>query len=207
MSLIEYWVLLRKNWILLVGSALLGIVVGAGVSWFQPTLYTATSTGYVVAGGSSSIGDAFAGSTLAAEKAETYLPLVKSRSVAERVAKELSLDSIDSLKDALEGKNDGVIFNIKATASSPELAAQLADAAIRATSIEANALETMTLEGEESGKTVVRISRGLAQTPTSPVSPRWKVNLARAAVGSAGRFWCGGGTPCTGPPRPRRRRR
>lgn len=178
MTLMQLLTLLRKNWILLLVSALAGVVLGAGVSFTQPTLYTATSTGYVVAGGSGSIGDAFAGSNLASQKAETYLPLVQSRSVAERVAEDLSLPSVNPVVGAIEGSTKGVIFNIKATASTPEFAAQLADAAIRATSIEANTLETMTLSGEESGKTVVRIVPvELAQTPTSPASPNWKKNV------------------------------
>ena len=170
--------LLRKNWMLLLASAMVGILLGAGVSWFQPTLYSATSTGYVVAGNSSTVGDAFAGKNLAAEKAASYLPLVQSRSVAERVAEDLSLDSTGPVIGTLQGSNEGVIFRIKATASSPEFAAQLADAAIRATAIEANALETLTVTGENTGYTVVTIVPvELAQTPTSPVSPNWKRNM------------------------------
>ena len=83
--------LLRKNWLLILALAVAGVVAGAVVSWLQPTLYSATSTGYVVAGNSSTVGDAFAGQNLATDKADTYLPLVQSRSVAERVAKDLAI--------------------------------------------------------------------------------------------------------------------
>ena len=156
----------------------MGIVAAVGVSWLQPTLYSANSTGYVVAGNSATVGDAFAGKNLAAEKAATYLPLVQSRSVAERIAKDMGLASISEIAGQLKASNDGVIFHITATASSPELAARLADSAIQATSVEANALETMTLTGENSDQTVVRIVPvELAQTPTKPVSPDWTRNL------------------------------
>lgn len=185
MTLIQFWRLLRKNWLILLVFTILGVAVGGGVSALQPRLYSATSTGYVVAGESSTLGDAFASTELAAKKASTYLPLVKSRSVAEKIAEDLSLDSIGPVRGALEATADGVIFNIKATATSPELAAEIADAAIRATSIEANALETMTISGEESGKTIVSIvPMEQAVTPTRPVSPDWKRNfLLGAALG------------------------
>ena len=175
MDFLQLWSLVRRGWRLLALSIVLGVAVAAGVSWLQPTLYSATSTGYVVAGSSATVGDAFAGKSLAADKAATYLPLVGSRSVAERIAEDMGLESVPG---TLNASNDGVIFHITATASSPELAAGLADAAIRATSEEANALETMTVSGENSDQTVVRIVPvELAQTPTQPVSPDWERNL------------------------------
>lgn len=178
MSLLQLWALVRKNWLILLATLLLGLGAGAGYSALQPTLYSATSMGYVVAGNSATVGDAFAGSNLAAEKAGTYLPLVESRSVADRVAKDLGLASPGSVAGALEGSTKGVIFRITATAESPEMAAKIADAAIRATSVEANALETLTVSGESSGRTVVRIVPvEPAQTPTRPVSPDWVRNL------------------------------
>lgn len=176
MDLLQLWGLARRNWLLLLASLVLGLGLGAGVSYVQPELYSATTTGYVVAGNSSTVGDAFAGSNLAAEKAATYLPLVQSRSVAEGVAGELGIDSEDV---SLSATHDGVIFSLVATASSPELATNMADAGIRAVSLAANELETMTISGEGTGETVVRIVPvEMAQTPTNPVSPNWTRNLA-----------------------------
>ena len=209
MTLMQLVGLLRKNWMLLLASAMVGILLGAVVSWFQPTLYSATSTGYVVAGNSSTVGDAFAGKNLAAEKADTYLPLVQSRSVAERVAEDLGArfdrpgrrgtPRLDRRRD-LPHQGDRLL---------PEFAAQLADAAIRATAIEANALETLTVTGENTGYTVVTIVPvELAQTPTSPVSPNWKRNmLIGLAAWADGRPWRRGGASVAGSPHPRGRRR
>lgn len=176
---LELWALIKKSWPVLLVCALIGVLAGAAFSVSQPRLYSATTMGYVVAGSSETVGDAFAGSTLATQKAETYLMLVQSRSVAERVAEELGLASAGAVSGALSGSTEnGVIFRITARASSPELAARMADAAVRATSVEANALETLTFEGEPSGQTVVRIIPvELAQTPTRPVSPNWVRNI------------------------------
>lgn len=173
------WALLRRGWLVIVASLVAGLGLAFAFSMTQPVLYSATSAGYVVAGNSATVGDAFAGSSLAAEKAGTYLPLVESRSVANRIAEELALPSTDPVVGRLEGSAEGVIFRITATADSPEFAAQLADAAIRATSVEANALETLTVTGESSGQTVVRIVPvELAETPATPVSPNYVRNLA-----------------------------
>lgn len=189
MNLLQLWTLVRRGWVILLVSLVAGIGLGAAISSVEPTLYSATSTGYVVAGTSETVGDALAGKSLAAEKAGTYLPLVQSRTVAEDIAGQLGLASTDQVAGALAAKADGVIFRITATASSPELAAQMADAAIRATSAAANELETMTMSGESTGHTVVSIvPMEAAITPTQPVSPDWTRNLA---VGMALGLICG----------------
>ncbi len=176
------WALVRRNWLMLVLSVLIGLGLSAGYSMLQPTVYAATSTGYVVAGNSSTVGEAFASSDLAAEKAATYLPLVQSRSVDDAVAAELGI-SRGQVAGSLSATNEGVIFRISARAGTPELASAKADAAIRATSAAANDLETMTLTGDRSGDTVVRIvPMEAAVTPTRPVSPNWQRNLAIGAA-------------------------
>lgn len=183
MTLAQYGALIRRGWLVIVAAVTLGLLTGLAVSLLQPVLYSAKSTGYVVAGNSATVGDAFAGSTLAAEKAETYLPLVQSRSVAERIAEDLALPSTEPVIGNLEGSTEGVIFSITAKATTPEEAAALADAAIRATSIEANALETLTVTGEASGDTIVRIVPvEQALTPTTPVSPSYTRNIALGAL-------------------------
>ena len=178
MELAQLWALMRRGWLTLTLVLAASLGVATSVSLLQPVLYAASSTGYVVAGNSATVGDAFAGSTLAAEKAETYIPLVGSRSVAERIAEDLGIP-VESVTGRLEGTTDGVIFRITAEAPTPTEAVALADAAIRATSVEANLLETLTVTGESSGQTVVRIVPvEPALSPTQPVSPNWRINLA-----------------------------
>lgn len=184
LDLVELWGLARRHWLMLLASLLGGLALAAGYSFIQPVLYSATASGYVVAGNSATVGDAFAGSNLAAEKAETYLPLVKSQAVAERVAEDLDLESPGSVASSLAGTVTGsVIFEITATATSPELARDMADAALDATSAEAVALESLTPSGISTGNTVIRIVPvQQADTPTEPVSPNWTRNLVMGLV-------------------------
>ena len=78
MELLDYWRVARRSWLVLLASTLAGLGLAAAYSLSQPTVYSATSSAYVVAGTSESTGDALAGSALAKEKAEIYLPLVTS---------------------------------------------------------------------------------------------------------------------------------
>lgn len=88
MDLLQLWTLVRRGWLVL---------------------------GYVVAGNSATVGDALAGKSLATEKAETYLPLVQNRSVAESIAQELGLASTGEVAGSLTARNAGVIFRITRT--------------------------------------------------------------------------------------------
>lgn len=181
MELLDYWRLARRNWFVLVVSTLVGLALAAVYSLTQPTLYTATSSAYVVAGTSQSTGDALAGSALAKEKADTYLPLVTSQQVASRIAQDLKLSSTQGLASSLKGSvaKDSVLFQITATASSADSASRLADAAIRATAAEVEALETMNPSGSATPTTVIKVVPvQQAATPAVLVSPTLTRNLA-----------------------------
>ncbi|SHJ54401.1 capsular exopolysaccharide family [Tessaracoccus bendigoensis DSM 12906] len=186
LDLVQLWALARRNWLTLLLATILGVAVGAGISYLQPTLYSATSVGYVVVGNSST--ENAGARNPAAEKAATYLPLAESRSVAETVAQELGVQSGEV---SLDAKNDGVIFEITAQAPTAEGARLMADAGIRATSVAANELETMTVTGEPTDQLVVKIAPvEPALTPSRPTSPNWARNLA---LGLALGLLCGFG--------------
>lgn len=176
LDLIQLWTLIRRNWLVLLAFLAAGAAAGAILSYLQPEVYAATTNGYVVAGNSSSVSEALIGRELASDKAASYLPLAQSRSVAEAVAEELG---VNAGSISLSATNEGVIFSITARAQSAQLARDVADAGMRATSIAANELETMTVSGESTGETVVRIVPvEMALTPTSPVSPNWSRTIA-----------------------------
>ena len=181
MGLLDYWRLTRHNWIVLLLSTLGGLAIAAGYSYLQPTMYSATATAYVVAGNSSSVGDALAGSTLAKDKAATYRPLVKSQQVAERIAADLQLPSAEGIAESLTGQvvTDSVLFQVTATAGSAESARNLADAAIRATAAEVGSLETLNSRGKGGASTVIKVVPvQQAATPAERTSPNWNRNLA-----------------------------
>ena len=102
-ELLDYWRVARRNWLVLLATTLAGLGLAAAYSLTQPTVYSATSSAYVVAGTSESTGDALAGSALAKEKAEIYLPLVTSQQVATRIADDLNRTSARGIAASLAG--------------------------------------------------------------------------------------------------------
>jgi len=184
-EILDYLRVARRNWFVLVVSTLVGLGVAAAYSLTQPTLYSATSSAYVVAGTSESTGDALAGSSLAKEKADTYLPLVTSQQVATRIAEDLQLGSAQGVAARLTGSvvKESVLFQITATDSTAESASQLAEAAIRATAAEVEALETINPSGEATATTVIKVVPvQQAATPAVRISPTLTRNLAIGAV-------------------------
>ena len=185
MELLDYWRLARRNWIALVASTLVGLGLAAAYSLTQPTVYSATSSAYVVAGTSESTGDALAGSALAKEKAEIYLPLVTSQQVAARIADDLKLTSTQGIAASLTGSvvKESVLFQITAASATAESASGLAEAAIRATAAEVEALETINPAGSTIPTTVIKVVPvQQAATPAVRVSPTLTRNLGVGAV-------------------------
>nr|NLI50364.1 polysaccharide biosynthesis tyrosine autokinase [Propionibacterium sp.] len=180
MTLQDLWRLIKHNVLVLVAATFIGVLLAAGYSLTQPRLYAATSTGYVVATPAAASGAA-PGTDPAVQKANTYIPIVQSRGVAERIAKELQLsESSSSIGASLSAwvVPDSLLLKITAVSTSPERARAVADAAIRATSAEAARLDTMALDGTSSGNSEIGLVLiEAAVTPSTPVSPDWRRNL------------------------------
>lgn len=127
----------------------LASLVGAGLAFLNtsriPDVYAADASGYIVVGGSSeSVGEGLAGNALGGSKAESYVPLVTGRAVAQRAIEETGINSSPA---AVAGRVSGfvasgtVILKVSATGPTPEEARILADAVIKATAAEAARLE------------------------------------------------------------------
>lgn len=180
MDIWDAWRIARRNWLVLLVSMLLGLGAAIGYSMLQPTVYAATATAYVVAGTSGTTGDALAGSSLAKEKAATYVPLVRSQQVATRIAQELEGTPGEGVTGSVAGSvtPGSVIFAVTATSSTAQGAALLAEAGIRATAAEVEALETINPTGGGATTTVIKIVPvEQAATPATRISPTFRRNL------------------------------
>lgn len=181
MTLQDVWRLIRHNAWVLLAATIVGGLLAAAYSYTLPRLYAATSTGYVVTSGESTIGSSAPGASEALQKVNSFVPLVQSRGVVERIAKELQLtESTSSIGASLTAYvvPDSLLLRITAVSTSPERAREVADAAVRATSAEAARLDTLTLEGNSAGKSnTALVLIESAVTPSTPVSPNWQQNL------------------------------
>lgn len=180
MTLLDFLRLTRANLKYLIIFTVAGALLGLGVAALQPKVYSATSSGYVTAGGGSAVGDILSGDSAAQAKASAYLPLVTSGPVAKKIAENNSVgideSAIPSHLSASVEPNSTLI-KVTATASSPQDAATLANNALQAT-----ADYVSDLEGRESAVKVTPLDD--AQAPDGPVSPSYRnYLLIGAAVG------------------------
>ncbi|MGA4507728.1 polysaccharide biosynthesis tyrosine autokinase [Propionibacteriaceae bacterium G1746] len=85
MTLLDVVRLLRKNIVILLVGALVGVALAAAYTLTRPSIYQAQATGLVVVADTGSVGAATAGDLLAQQRAESYVNLVGTRAVAARV--------------------------------------------------------------------------------------------------------------------------
>ena len=157
MNIIDFLRVLRANRLVILGCAALGLAAGLVYSLLQPTLYTATSTAFVTVEGEASI----SGTETAQTRAQSYIPLINSRTVRERIAAE-GLDTSGAALSAALVPNSNLI-TVSAEAPDAERAAALANGALVATAGVANELDPT------SNVKVTAMEDALA--PTSPSSP------------------------------------
>lgn len=190
MTLIDFVRLTRANLWRILLAVIAGAALAVGYASTLPKIYSADASGYVVtASGGQTTGDVFAGSALAGSKADSYLPLVRSRAVAARVVEELHLEADPA---AIAGSVTGmvepasVILRVTAVASSPEQARDVADATIAATALEASRLEMggTLKEGEQPLVRIIPVENALL--PGAPVSPNLKKYGGAGAAGGLG---------------------
>lgn len=163
MNIIDFLRVLRANRLVILGCAALGLAAGVVYSLLQPTLYTATSTGFVTVQGEATI----SGTETAQTRAQSYIPLINSRTVREKIA-EGGLDTAGAhLRAAVvPGSN---LITVSAESEDPEQAAALANSALVATAETANGLDPT------SNVQVTAMEDALA--PTSPTSPDYVRNM------------------------------
>lgn len=167
MTVLDFLRLTRANLLLLLATTLAGLLLAFGVLLVQPKTYTSSSTGFVTTSGSSSLGDVLNGDVAAQNKASAYLPLIASRSVAEKIAQnsELGLAPGDVAgRLSASVVPDSALIKVDATADDPQKAAELANSALQAT-----ADVVKDLEGSSSPVRVVPLED--AQVPGAPSSP------------------------------------
>ncbi len=185
MTVLDFVRLTRANLLLLLGLGMLGLVGAYGYSQTLPVVYAAEATGTVIAGTSVSVGDAAAGLSLAQMKAASYVPLVNGRGVGERVVRELGYGTPGGVAASLSASvpEGATIFRVVARSGTPEGAARLANAAMKATAAEALSIETANNPAGTEGQSVVRLlPTDDALPPGSSISPNVRRNLLAGGV-------------------------
>ncbi|WP_353114305.1 polysaccharide biosynthesis tyrosine autokinase [Microbacterium sp.] len=182
MDLREYLRVFRAHWLGMVAITIAGVVVAFGWTLLQPKVFTADATAIVqtksTAGSEPSLSDAMIGNSIATAKVKTYKDLGEMRSVAERVIKELGLNtSPEQLVGQITISNavDTVSLKVSANAPSPEGARDLAEAWVKSMVLEVNDFETK--DPNKQGAAFLSPVDS-ARLPSSPSSPNTRLALA-----------------------------
>lgn len=178
MTILDFVRLLRANAKYLLSGLLIGALLGFGYSLTQPKVYASSASGFVTIGESTGIGDVISGSSVAKDKANSYLALVSSGPVAEEILKEnpnIGMSTAE-IKGNLSASlaSDSALIKVQATGSTPEAAQTLANTSLTATAKVVNDLE---------GSTAVRVvPLEDATLPSGPSSPNFKKNILAGAL-------------------------
>lgn len=151
MTIVDLVRVLRRNLLMIVVGALLGLLVAGAYMLTRPTVYTAQATGVVVAGNSLSVGDTITANSVTVQRAAMYSQLASTGQVASRSAKILQdqgLSGVSGGASAQPGATAPFII-VTATSSTAKNAQALANATLMGVKSEALRLETF---GKTQGK-------------------------------------------------------
>lgn len=187
MTVLDFVRITRAHLVSLVVLMLAGAGAAYALTLRMPEVYLADASGYVVVSGDqTSTGDGIAATSLGGTKADSYLPLVTGRAVAQRAIEDTGIAASPPEVAARVGASvapNSVILKVTATGPTAEEARLLADAVIRATALEANRIEQVGARTAGS-KPLVQIVPIEAALPGARIAPNPERNvLAGALVG------------------------
>lgn len=162
------------------------VMVALGWSLLQAKTYSSTATGLVVPIGEDTLSSALAGDNLAQSKAVDYGSLATSRPFAEAVIAELGLDASPAIvlqNIDVTVPEDTVEVRVTAEGTSPEAAANLADAWVATLGDRVGDVETVGENGTEATARVTFQPLYNAGLPAGPSSPQLFRNVVLGALG------------------------
>lgn len=188
LALEDYLRIARARWKGILAFTLTLTVLAFCWTLLQPKIYSAQSSGIVVAGGSDDLTLSLMSENLAQTKAAKYESVAKSRLVAERVVNALGLTTSP---DALLGSvsvsvpKESAQIAVTVTSTNPATAQRVADAWVNGLSEQVKEVESIqAVEGSDVVPVpVIRVvPLGEALLPTSPTSPNVKLALGIGAL-------------------------
>lgn len=186
MELSDYIRILRKNWLVIVATTLIGIAVAAGYSLTRTPMYEASSRVFVSTQAGGTVSELQQGGTFALQRVGTYVQLVDTPIVLNPVISELGLSgTADQLAARVTSASplNSFLIDITVQDADPVVAANLANAIAASLTTAVEDLETR----DDQQQSPVKLSRVKDALPsTTAVSPNVTINLAvGGAIGLA----------------------
>lgn len=178
MDMREQILVLRRNWMLIVSFALVGLIAAAVVSVAMPKAYTASSSLFVSTQNVDTSAELQQGSAFALARVQSYVNLVSKPQVLDPVIEELELNTSSAelaKKVKASTSRNTVIIEIKAVDSDPQRAADIANGVVSSLILAVADVERPT-NGTPSPVRLTSVDT--AQAPSAPSSPKTSLNLA-----------------------------
>lgn len=177
MTIADFLTLTRRSWRLLLVTVLLGLLGGAAYGYLAPRTYQSTSAGFVTSSGA----NVFGGTEALTNLATSYLPLISSQPVLEKIATTAGV-SPSSLAGQLSATlpAGSTLIQVTAASSDPKTAQTLANGALDALAAVIADVQTKAGVAASSRMTVIPMQN--AVVPSAPSSPNVKLALGVGGV-------------------------
>lgn len=182
MELRDYIRVLRRSWLIIVITTLLGLLAAGAYSMLQTPVYQSTAKVFVSTSGGSTAAELQQGNALAQQSARTSVDLVSTPQVLDPVIEELGLDmsagGVAGMLSTSVPANSSTI-QITASTSDPDRSAQIASAVARSLAVAIDANTPAPPEPTEDNPSPARIVLEATEAlpPTDPISPNTRFNL------------------------------
>lgn len=183
MELPDYLRIARRRWPILLAGPALGIGLAAYQVQSSPQTYTASSSVYVSMATGTSVADSYQGGLAAQQRVRSYLELVTSDTVIDRVIGQLSLDSTReelAAQVSADSPPATTMLNVYVTDEDPERARVITDEVVSQMRALIDDLETIEVTAAPAARVAV-VDR--AELPTEPDGGGGATLLAAGAVG------------------------
>lgn len=177
MELSEYLRLLRRNWITIAASSLLGLIIAGSVSMVIRPSYTAETQLFVAIQSSGSAADLQQGNTFTQARVESYVKATQTPAVLQPAIDSLGLDTTPAqLSKSVQARSQSntVIISITAMDASPIQAAAIAEAVGTSLVAAIDRIESPAKGGSSPVKLSILTP---AVAPTVPSAPNTPLNL------------------------------
>lgn len=183
MTLRDYLLSLRKNWLVIVALTVLGALAGYGYSAMQPELYRAQSSVMVIPARGDNTSELVQGSNYVQNLVQTYAFVATSPTVLAPVIDDLGLEtSPQTLAGTVtvESPLNTVVLDISVVSRDPELAKDVADAIAVELSSAVRQLSPQNAEDQPAVRMEVIAP---ARVPGFPISPNVRMLTIVGALG------------------------
>ena len=183
MDILDYLVIWRRRWKIVVAATLLGVGIAAIVSALTQPEYVASTRLFITTTGGASVVEAYQGNLFGQERVQSYVRLATGKQVAQRTIDQLKINltpaQLQSMTKA-EVVPNSVLMDISVSNPNPTLARDLANAVALQTSQLVEELETSARGGSPAASATLVDD---ADVPRSPATPTWIPNLLFGLTG------------------------